>query len=415
MNAQEKSAPARSLTVKYIAGLILIALLSIASYYIIAHLITAEQASAAIINVGGRQRMLAQKTALLTLQLADAADADQAARVRGELARTVALMEMIHAGLLYGNSDLGLPGGLSPETRALLVNSPGLLEDMLQDYWAEAKVLASGTDTAVTRTNPHVVRVVALSGVIVDSMNMIVNQFQRESEARMARLKALQAMVLSAMLVVLLLEALFIFQPAVLTIRRETENLAAANLELRRLSNSDGLTGIANRRLFEEFLAQEWQRAVRQRQALVLIMIDVDHFKYYNDTYGHQAGDDCLRRLADVLRANVKRTTDLVARYGGEEFVAVLPDTGADGAAEVAERLRIAVAALAIPHAASPVSGVVTVSLGAAAMLPAPGVSPAAIVAMADQAMYQAKQQGRNRVVLAAAQTGLTKGGKDSG
>jgi two-component system chemotaxis family response regulator WspR len=211
------------------------------------------------------------------------------------------------------------------------------------------------------------------------------------------------------------LEALFIFQPAALTIRRETENLAAANLELQRLSNLDGLTGIANRRLFEEFLGQEWQRAVRQREQLTLIMIDVDHFKFYNDTYGHQAGDDCLRRLADVLKANVKRTTDFVARYGGEEFIVVLPDTGADGAAEVAERLRAAVAALAIPHSASPVSDVVTVSLGTATALPVPGGSPADIVAMADQAMYRAKQQGRNRFVQAVAQNVSKKGSRDNG
>ncbi|HWQ61902.1 MAG TPA: diguanylate cyclase, partial [Negativicutes bacterium] len=223
------------------------------------------------------------------------------------------------------------------------------------------------------------------------------------------------AAVLFAMIVVLVLEALFIFQPAALTIRRETDNLAAANRELQRLSNSDGLTGIANRRLFEDFLGQEWQRAIRQREALTLVMIDVDNFKYYNDTYGHQAGDECLRRVADVLRANVKRTTDLIARYGGEEFVAVLPATDAVGAAEVAESLRAAVEALAIPHTASSVSDVITVSLGAATVFPGPGDSPTDIVAMADQAMYQAKQQGRNRVVQAVAQNGPEKGRKGNG
>ncbi len=415
MNVQEtRVMSARSLTVKYIAGLILIALLSLASYFIIEHLITAEQASAAVINVSGRQRMLAQKTVLLSLQLADATDAVQGARVRAELARTVAFMEMAHEGLVYGNRELGLPGTISPEARAIIFDEPVLLEKRLMEYLAEAKAVIQAPD-AVTDSNPHVIRVVALSGEIVDSLNMLVNQFQRDSEARMARLKALQAAVLSAMLVVLVLEALFIFQPAALTIRRETENLAAANLELQRLSNLDGLTGIANRRLFEEFLGQEWQRAVRQREPLTLIMIDVDHFKFYNDTYGHQAGDDCLRRLADVLKANVKRTTDFVARYGGEEFIVVLPDTGADGAAEVAERLRAAVAALAIPHSASPVSDVVTVSLGTATVLPGPGGSPADIVAMADQAMYRAKQQGRNRFVQAVAQNVSKKGSRDNG
>ncbi len=416
MTAREKSAvSAHSLTVKYIIGLILIALLSLASYYIIAHLITAEQASAAIINLGGRQRMLSQRTALLSLQLADATDPVQAANVRSELARTVATMEMVHEGLVHGSPKLGLPGSLSPEAAVLMFDKPVMLDSKLKDYWAEAKALIQDPDSSLSDRNPHVLKITAMSDTIVDALIVLVDQFQRESEARMARLKALQAAVLFAMIVVLLLEALFIFQPAVLTIRRETDKLAAANLELQRISNSDGLTGIANRRLFEDFLGREWQRAGRQREPLTLIMIDVDHFKSYNDTFGHQAGDECLRRLAEVLRANVKRTTDLVARYGGEEFAAVLPDTDAAGAAGVAEQLRAAVEALAIPHTASPVSQVVTVSLGTATVFPGPGDSPADIVAMADQAMYQAKQQGRNRAIQAVVANGPKKGRKGNG
>ncbi|HWQ60951.1 MAG TPA: type IV pili methyl-accepting chemotaxis transducer N-terminal domain-containing protein, partial [Negativicutes bacterium] len=177
MDAQEKSAVSgHSLTIKYIAGLILIALLSLSSYFIIEHLITAEQASAAIINFSGRQRMLSQRTALLSLQLADSTDAAQAVLLRVELDRTVAFMEQVHDGLINGSHDLGLPGNLSAEAQSLLFDRPIMLADKLKEYWAEAKALAHDPDTALSNGNPHVVRIVALSGEIVDSLNILVNQ-----------------------------------------------------------------------------------------------------------------------------------------------------------------------------------------------------------------------------------------------
>ena len=394
----------RALTIKYIAGLTIIALLSLTAYFVTQQLIAAEQASAAVINIGGRQRMLAQKTALLSLQLADTGgNASEATALRGELARTIAYMEGVHLGLAHGNPELGLPGGLSPEVRTILFSQPVMLDGKLREYLAEAKALVLVPDAELTEHNPHVVRIVALSGELVDGLNLMANQFQKESEARTARLRATQSTVLATMLVVLALEALFIFQPAVRTIRRETAELAEANAELQRLSNVDGLTSIANRRLFDDFLAREWQRAIRREEPLTLVMIDVDHFKYYNDTYGHHTGDDCLRQVAAALQANIKRTADLVARYGGEEFAAILPDTDGAGAAKVAERLRTAVQALAMPHAASPVSDVVTVSVGAATMVPTGGISPLNLIAQADQALYQAKQGGRNRSVVTVA------------
>jgi diguanylate cyclase (GGDEF)-like protein len=167
-----------------------------------------------------------------------------------------------------------------------------------------------------------------------------------------------------------------------------------------RLSRNDGLTGIANRRHFDEFYQQEWKRALRDETPLSLILCDIDFFKNYNDTYGHQAGDDCLRAVAGVLQSGLRRPGDLAARYGGEEFIVVLPGTLREGALAVAESLRRAVEALAIPHSASAAAPVVTISLGISFTVPGSGESSADLLAAADKALYRAKEGGRNRVVI---------------
>lgn len=173
--------------------------------------------------------------------------------------------------------------------------------------------------------------------------------------------------------------------------------LEIANRELQRLASLDGLTGVANRRRFDEYLDTEWQHMAREKLPLSLILCDIDFFKKYNDTYGHQAGDACLRQVADALRFCARRSVDLVARYGGEEFAVILPNTTVTGAAQVAEELRSVVNALHIPHVQSAVSEHVTLSLGIGCMTPTPNTSPAMLIAAADAALYQAKAAGRNR------------------
>ncbi|TCT23709.1 diguanylate cyclase [Thiobaca trueperi] len=183
-------------------------------------------------------------------------------------------------------------------------------------------------------------------------------------------------------------------------VQERTTQLSSANQRLAALATTDGLTGVANRRHFDETLAQEWERAQRAGTALALMLLDIDYFKRYNDHYGHQAGDDCLRRVAQVLRDSVHRATDLVARYGGEEFVVVLPDTPVAGAGVLAEAMCQAVSALAIPHAASPL-GRVTVSLGVAGKIPLLNHDAGMLIKCADQALYQAKAAGRHQVAVA--------------
>nr|WP_278003552.1 sensor domain-containing diguanylate cyclase [Nodosilinea sp. TSF1-S3] len=178
------------------------------------------------------------------------------------------------------------------------------------------------------------------------------------------------------------------------------QRLQAANDELQRLAHLDGLTQIANRREFDRYLAQEWQRLQRERGSLALVLVDVDHFKGYNDTYGHLAGDDCLRSIARLLDQVTKRPADLAARYGGEEFAMVLPNTTAAGAIALASEAQTYLTRLAIPNAASPLYGQVTMSFGIAAMTPAPAFSTETLLQRADQALYAAKQAGRNRYCL---------------
>ncbi|MCW8861137.1 MAG: diguanylate cyclase, partial [Rhodospirillales bacterium] len=178
------------------------------------------------------------------------------------------------------------------------------------------------------------------------------------------------------------------------------------HLELKRyrdllqdLSIRDGLTGLPNRRRYDEFMEQEWARARRNETPLSVILMDIDHFKQFNDTYGHAAGDACLQKVGAALKEAVRRPTDLVARYGGEEFVCVLPDTDSEGATQVAEAVREAVSALGIPHAHSSAADHVTMSLGVATMIPQGEVPPGIIAEKADVYLYEAKEAGRNRVI----------------
>lgn len=183
-------------------------------------------------------------------------------------------------------------------------------------------------------------------------------------------------------------------------VRRQAEAaLNQAIQELQRLTLVDGLTGITNRRGFDQYLEQEWQRALREHLPLSLILLDVDYFKAYNDHYGHQDGDRCLQQVAQATHQTVQRATDLAARYGGEEFAVILPNTDTAGAMHLAEAVRTAIQNLQMPHARSLVGDWVSISLGVATCYPAPHLNPINLIATADDRLYQAKHQGRDRVV----------------
>jgi diguanylate cyclase (GGDEF)-like protein/PAS domain S-box-containing protein len=185
--------------------------------------------------------------------------------------------------------------------------------------------------------------------------------------------------------------------------KRAEEQLAQANERLQSIASQDGLTGLANRRQFDETLDSEFRRASRSGAPLGLLMLDVDCFKAYNDRYGHPAGDRCLKDIAQALKELAVRPGDLVARYGGEEIAIILPDTSAEGAVTIAERARAAVGALGVPHLGNLAGTTVTISVGVATLTgSSPFAGPDDLVRAADQALYKAKQTGRDRVFLAA-------------
>lgn len=175
--------------------------------------------------------------------------------------------------------------------------------------------------------------------------------------------------------------------------------LQQANQELERLVSIDGLTQVANRRHFDQYLEQQWLKLTQEQAPLSLILCDIDFFKCYNDTYGHQAGDDCLRTAAQVMSQAVKRPGNMVARYGGEEFAIILPNTTLEEATQIAQSIREAVAALQVPHSGSKGYQYLTLSLGVASTIPQAANAANSLIAEADQALYQAKAEGRNRVV----------------
>ncbi|MBF0422809.1 MAG: diguanylate cyclase [Magnetococcales bacterium] len=203
------------------------------------------------------------------------------------------------------------------------------------------------------------------------------------------------------------------FSPALVKLRVKNHlRLKQQNDRLRNLATLDGLTGIPNRRFFDQHLNQEWRRSLRNGSPISIILMDIDHFKQYNDHYGHAAGDECLKQVSGALAAVVGRAgdlvahcgsgraTDLVARYGGEEFVCVLPDTDGPGVAVVGERLRTAVYTLNIPHEHSGAASHVTISLGGATLTPCPTTPPSSLIENADRNLYRSKEQGRNRLTI---------------
>lgn len=178
------------------------------------------------------------------------------------------------------------------------------------------------------------------------------------------------------------------------------KKLEQAYYQLEMLSNLDGLTNIYNRRYFNSCYQQEWQRMMRNQQYLSIIMCDIDYFKTYNDYYGHLAGDECIYKIAQTIRNNIRRSSDFVARYGGEEFVVVLPNTTVKAAIKIAENIKESVKKLRIPHKKSSISDYISISFGIAAIIPNLDITSETLISMADQALYNAKNLGRNCIQI---------------
>lgn len=302
---------------------------------------------------------------------------------------------------------------LRDDHRKLHVTEEAALKLMRQDQWPEARRILFGDDYVLAKKLYEINSETAI-GALTGELASTRAYFARlRLMAQVTRIAALMLLLWVGVVFSRRLRAEASEQArlrdAVAASNRELEEkvllrtaeLETANQQLQALSATDGLTGLANRRAFDQQWAEEWQRASRQGVPLAVAMLDVDQFKLYNDHYGHQAGDVCLRILAQTMANTVHRSGEMVARYGGEEFVIILPGQSGAEALAAMERIRAAVQGLGLPHAKATVAGVVTISIGVASCVPQHGQDAASLVQAADAALYQAKHQGRNKVVLA--------------
>lgn len=379
-------------------ALLIVGALAVAKHLAEYELQRAEADQAALINSVGRQRMRLQRSIVLLQQMSVATTT----RERDSLAVLIELtlddLESSHQLLLHAADDTTVT--VAPDSRVMGIyfSSPGQLDERLHTYIDSLREYVQ-SDEPVSARDETLRELAAAAAQMASLQDLSVDTLVAEHESSLERARIVGLALLVALLAALVLVGAFIFEPMVKHIRREARLLEEANAQLKRLSFLDGLTSIPNRRAFEERFQLEWRRAQRHSSPIAILMIDIDHFKEYNDHYGHQRGDDCLTQLAQRLRNSVSRPGDFVARYGGEEFAIILPDTDLAGATAVAESLRRRVAGLRLPHAASPVQNVVTISVGVASVIPDPA-SPVPVAA-ADHALYRAKQLGRNRVEVA--------------
>lgn len=390
----------RAMRARYIVALLILAGLALAEYAIMDEVVHAQLDRAMLLARGGRQRVLVQRAALLSQQLVDARDPARRSVVRSELQRTGRALRAAHDSLI------GLRGG-SPGAawmqRVYLEDFPRI-ESEIRSYLRNVDDLSAAPDSALTTGNADFRAVVrAASGGTSWVLDELVGRLIEGTESEIRHMHAVAIGTLLATAVFLALVGGFIFEPMVRRILRKRRVLVRVNETLSRLSAQDALTSVGNRRAFEERIGEEWLRAFRNGTHLSLLMIDIDHFKAYNDRYGHPAGDECLKLLTRDFQARLRRPADFLARYGGEEFAILLPETDLPGAIAVAEDLRRRTLSLALPHESSPVMEVVSVSIGVATMVPTarePG--PRNLIDASDQALYAAKSGGRNRVSVAA-------------
>ncbi|MBU2550617.1 MAG: diguanylate cyclase [Proteobacteria bacterium] len=390
-----KHTPA-SLTRRYVLALSLIALLTVVGQILMQYSFSTQDLDSNTINLAGRQRMLCTAISKDALAVLAAPDPSIRRQALTKLRDHLGVWVRTHEGLLKGDRELRLSGRNSPEIMRLFDRLESSRSEVVAQ--AEALLASADRDPSDHATPRRVMRLLRVSDEAISWIDRIVGRYALEARQRLNRAKTISVILAATILLVLCLEVLVIFRPAVGTLSRYISELAASTEQMHELSIRDGLTGLYNRRYFDQLLAAEWQRAVREKQPLSLIMFDVDYFKLFNDTYGHQAGDEVLARIAGTARDTLRRPADVVARYGGEEFIALLPGTDLGGAAFLAEKVRAEVETLAIEHPSSRAAPMVTVSLGVAAIRPTPEDRSSQLLRQVDEAMYEAKRRGRNRV-----------------
>jgi diguanylate cyclase (GGDEF)-like protein len=380
---------ARTLSGYYITALLIIGGLTIISHLAIATVLHQNQGAAAVINMSGRQRMLSQRIAALAAQYR-----------LGDVSARVALLQSLDE---FADNETALAaralgdagsGGTTRQLRAMY--RPEFRAEMAA-FIADGREVAALPPNAPAGAAPLRALFAESRTPLLDQLNAIVNVHQSESENVLSELELLQFIILVAVMGTLAAEAVMIFQPMIRRIEVFTS-------EIVRLATIDPLTGLPNRRGFMEGCGRELERARRYGGTLSVLMLDADHFKRINDAYGHAGGDLALQHLAELLLGTL-RATDVAGRMGGEEFAVLLPETDIAGARQLAQRIRMNIAAAPLMIGHAPAALTVSVGVAAVPIGKLPGTGPIErALKEADEALYRAKAEGRNRVVMAAAE-----------
>lgn len=401
-NGSTKREPARLFAVRYVLALSLVAALIVAGQAVVQFSLMQQEQDARIINIAGRQRMLSQRIHAHVLRAERETNVDRMRARIAILKSDLVRWQRSHDGLRYGDAQLELRGNNSPEIQRLFASlEPHFIA--IKTVADEVVAMGKAADATPIELDPQILTMLGGEEQFLETMDQIVHVYEREAAARVTRLQRIELLLMAGALLVLALEAVFIFRPAVKRIRSTMSELRRASNVFQQLSLKDGLTGIPNRRCFDLIYKRELRRASRNTGPLSLVMIDVNNFKEYNDSFGHQVGDRCLTRIAQTLRNHARRPGDLVARYGGDEFVVLLPDTDLGGAHNVANTMQSAVEMLKIQHDSPNVPRILTISAGVASTTLSPSTKTSTdLLRAADAALYRAK---KTHTVCSAAAT----------
>ena len=374
----------RATTVIYLIALLIIAGISITSHVLTNRVVAQQEITALLVNTASRQRTLLQRTTRIAEGVADGSIDGNAGR--NELRMLADRMDLAQHQLAYGDMTRGIPAAASPQLRAIYFRPPVRLENQVNVFLAHTRSFAA--KPSVTLADMDLRAMVTAAGMpLLDGLDTAVAEYQAASEHDVRHLRHVMSTLTGIMLVVLVLEALLIYRPLF-------NRLTGAISSLVKASTTDFLTGIMNRRAFLSSAERELSRTGRVQQPLCLLMVDIDHFKRINDTYGHPVGDLVIKHFAAVAQTNL-RNGDSLGRMGGEEFAIMMPGTSLAGAEQAAERIRerfSATTAAVTPHAQRVLA---TVSIGVSC---ATGGTVEDLMADADRLLYRAKQDGRNRV-----------------
>ncbi|MDH5804303.1 MAG: GGDEF domain-containing protein [Gemmatimonadota bacterium] len=378
---------------KFMIGMALLLMLLAGGAMVLSKMLDRHQQQINNFDRSIRQYMVTDRASLLAHGLVLENDSLARDSLRIAMLAMVERVEKLHDEQIHSMPIEALP---------VLVRTVFFERDMVdQRVHAYLDALRTLSETPDAELNPEHPSIQFISEVSYGSSTIppdaMVDRIVASTEkvGRLTRVVGIAIVIVS--IAGFLFVALFVLRPLVADVAGKTQQLELVNSHLAELSATDPLTGIGNRRSFDERIVDEWARGIRNDSHLCLLMVDVDHFKAYNDKYHHVQGDNVLSAIGAVLRDTVNRSVDFAARYGGEEFAVILPNTSLDGGMEVGERIRTGVMDLKIDHEESP-DGAVTVSVGVASELPSADLDPDSLVVLADKALYDAKHLGRNVV-----------------